>query len=420
MPGGTLRQGRNPRLRHGQRVSAASRAAERAARDSYGRLLALLAARCRDTALAEEALAEAFSRALTHWPKKGIPGNPDAWLFTVARNRIRDAHRRAARYPETWEMPKIEAPGEAEGLPDERLALMLVCAHPAIAPDLHAPMMLQCVLGLKAIDIARLFAVSPAALAKRLTRAKAKLRDSGARFALPEPEALPPRAGAVREAIYGLHAFDWLEPGQARGAGALSLADLVARLLPEAETHGLAALIAFGHARADARVREGMLVPLDQQECAAWDMGLIRYAQTQMARAQALKTPGRFQTEAAIQEVHMARAWRGEVDYNALNRLYFVLNQMAPSAGGIVAQAAVTLRLHGPEAALAALRQAEAATGPGFQPLWATRAEALAQSGRRSEALAAYDKAISLTPEPAAARFLRARRQSVLEGDRRP
>lgn len=398
-------------------MTEASRAAERAARDSYGRLLALLAARCRDISLAEDALAEAFARALTHWPDKGIPERPDAWLFAVARNRIRDAQRRAARHPETAEMPELQAPETDASLPDERLALMLVCTHPAIAPDLHAPMILQCVLGLQAIDIARLFAISPAALAKRLTRAKAKLRVGNVGFALPDPDALPTRAAPLMEAVYGLHAHDWLAPGRAQGEEALYLADLLVRLLPDlAEAKGLAALIAFGHARRDARLRGGCLVPLEAQDCTLWDGWLTRYATEKLKQAQTLGDPGRFQIEAAIQAVHMARAHRGSVDWNALNQLYFALNRMAPSAGGLVAQAVVTMHLHGPEPALRALEEAEAACGSGFQPLWAARAECLARAGRREAALAAYDKALSLTTDQPSLKFLRARRALVVQG----
>ncbi len=396
-------------------MSDTARAAEQAARGSYGRLLAILAARCRDIALAEDALGDAFARALTHWPKQGVPDNPDGWLFAVARNRILDAQRRAARHPEGAEMPEIETPERAAQLPDERLALMLVCTHPAIAPDLHAPMILQCVLGLHAHDIARLFSVSPAALAKRLVRAKTKLRAAGAAFSMPDPEALPTRADALFEAVYGLHAHDWLDPGEAQGEEALFLADLLARLLPaNAEAHGLAALIAFGHARRDARVVDGELVPLERQDCARWDGWLTRYAQGQMSRAQTLAAPGRFQTEAAIQAVHMARAHSGRIDWAALNQLHFALNRMAPSAGGLVAQAVVTSHLHGAAAGLSALEAVEKTCGTGFQPLWASRADCLVRAGQPEAAIAAFDKAISLTTDGPSARFLRKRRADVL------
>ena len=190
-----------------------ARAAEQVARESYGRLLSLLAVRTRDISQAEDVLADAFAQALAKWPVIGVPENPDAWLLTVARNRFTDQQRRQIRFPTDSKIPELlSQDAVVEPYADERLGLMMVCTHPAIASDLHAPLMLQTVLGLEAKSIARLFLVSPTALSKRLVRAKSKIRDAGISFQIPEKEALPERCAGVLEAVYGLHSHDWLDP----------------------------------------------------------------------------------------------------------------------------------------------------------------------------------------------------------------
>ncbi|MEM6372937.1 MAG: DUF6596 domain-containing protein [Pseudomonadota bacterium] len=282
-------------------MDAVARAADRAARDSYGRLLAFLAARTRDIGLAEDALSDAFARALATWPERGIPDNPDAWLLRVARNAITDRQRHVTRFHDDSEVPDMPAPELATDLPDKRLTLLMVCAHPALARDLHTPLMLQTVLGVDVRQIARLFMVSPTALTKRLGRAKAKIKAAGIPFSLPDPEDLPARAAAIREAVYAAHGLDWVAAEDGLGDEALFLADMLARLLPQdAEVAGLAALIAFGHARARARVVDSTLVPTDAQDVGQWDPRLRAYGDRQLARAFALGAPGRFQIEAAI------------------------------------------------------------------------------------------------------------------------
>ncbi|WP_299154644.1 DUF6596 domain-containing protein [uncultured Tateyamaria sp.] len=397
-------------------MSQTARAAERAARDSYGRLLAFLAARTGDIALAEDALAEAFAAALTHWPTRGVPDTPDAWLLRVARNSMTDRQRHIARFHSPEEPPEMAAPDntEADALPDDRLALLLVCAHPAIARDLHTPLMLQTVLGLDAATIADVFMVSAPALAKRLVRAKSKVRDARIPFVIPGPDALPERAEAVMEAVYAAHTVDWLAPLDMMGGEALYLAELLARLLPDLpEARGLAALIAYGHARRAARVVDDVLVPTDQQDVALWDADLWRYGDQHLTAALAHAAPGRFQIEAAIQQVHMARAATGATDWTALNKLYFALLQVAPSAGALVAQAVVTGKVHGSAAGLAALDAAAGSIGAEVQAMWAARADLLAEAGEVAQARAAYDQAISLTQDVPLVRFLQARRAAL-------
>lgn len=400
----------------------AARAAERAARESYGRLLAYLAARSHDIALAEDALGDAFAAALRVWPDQGVPDRPEAWLLTTARNRITDRQRHIARFPTVDQLPDIEDQGEDSGgtdkMDEDRLALMMVCTHPAIAPDLHAPLMLQTVLGLDAKQIARLFLISPAALAKRLVRAKSKIRDAGIPFHIPPADMLPERSTALFEAIYALHAHDWLSPQDDQGEEALYLADLLRHLMPSsAEAKGLAALIAFGHARRGARLRDGVFVPLDDQAVALWDPDLIRYGRRQLALAHRLVRQegqvGRFQIEAAIEAVHLDRQHTGSIDWDALNKLYFALHRMAPSLGASVAQAVVTAELHGAETGLGALDQLPAEACRDFQPYWAARADLLVRIGEYTAATAAFDKALSLTTEAPVIRFLNHRKRDA-------
>ncbi|SNZ19568.1 RNA polymerase sigma factor [Cohaesibacter gelatinilyticus] len=382
-------------------MSNPSRAAEIAARDSYGRLLAFLSSRTHDIAMAEDALADAFAKALSHWPEHGIPQNPDAWLLTAARNKLTDNQRHQTRFPTQSEIPEGSSEHDADTtIPDERLSLLMVCAHPSIAPDIHVPLMLQTVLGMEAKTIAHLFLVSPAALAKRLVRAKTKIRDAGIPFKIPDDDSLPDRSMAIFEAIYALHAHDWLDPKDAMGEEALYLADLLCRLMPgNAEALGLAALIALSQSRANARIIDNQLIPTHEQDPSRWNNQLIQYGSRQLRRAYQLGSIGRFQIEAAIEAAHIARKDTGKTDWAALNKLYFALQKIAPSAGALVAQAAITGRLHGPKQGLDALEQVEQQVGSAFQPLWASRAEMHAQLNENEAASRCYRKALSLTTD---------------------
>lgn len=389
-----------------------SRAVQKAARESYGRILAYLSTRTHDIASAEDSLADAFAKALTKWPQDGVPSNPDAWLLTAARNRLTDQQRRINKIPTENEFSHIPAIEDCNvPFRDDRLALLLVCTHPAIAPDLHTPLMLQVVLGITSQDIARLFLVSPTALSKRLVRAKAKIRDSGIPFKIPEPELLPERSPAVLEAIYALHALDWLDPADGMGEEALYLADLVSHLLPsDAEVFGLCALIAFNHVRRMARIVDGALVPTEQQDMAHWDDGLIAYGNLQLRRAYELSSIGRYQLEATIDSVHLARKNSGTTDWTALNQLYHAYLKISPSAGAAVSQALISANLHGTEIGLVALNALEEQIGTEFQPIWAIRAELYSRSGQMDEANKCYDRAITLTTDLPVIKFLKNKR----------
>jgi predicted RNA polymerase sigma factor len=397
-------------------VEVQSRLAQ-VARDSYGRLLAVLAAPTRDIAAAEDALADALERALARWPDDGIPANPEGWILTVARNRLRDmwkssAHRMTALLGEIDSAP-TPLEDDTPAIPDRRLELMLVCAHPAIAPNVRTPLMLQAVLGVEAAAIAEAFAVEPATMAQRLVRAKKRIRDAGIPFVLPERDDLGVRLPAVLEAVYGAYAIDWQltpqgAPIESLSAEALHLALVLAELLPdEPEVLGLAALVCLSEARRPARrTANGGFIPLDEQDTSRWDTTLIARGESLLRRAHDLGLPGRFQYEAAIQSAHCARATWGRVDHHALQKLHRAVLHVAPSLGAAVASAAVDGEVDGPDAGLRAL---DAITDPAverFQPAWATRAHLLAEAGRAADAAEAYRRAIELTADPGAADFL--------------
>lgn len=396
-------------------MSEAARAAERAARASYGRLLAALAARSSDIASAEDALADAFAKALTLWPKDGVPDNPDAWLMRVARNRLIDGQRRSAKLAPEQEIPEMSVPEDAP-ITDKRLQLMLVCAHPAIDRKMHTPLMLQCVMGLDAEQIGQAFLVPKATMAQRLVRAKAKIKANAVPFDIPNSDAFAPRLAAVMEAIYGTYAVDWLDTGDDLGMEALFLADVLCAQLPDhAEALGLAALLGFAAARRNARIQAGSFVPLSEQDPGQWDEPLTRGAQALLRRAGALGEIGRFQLEAAIQSVHARRIDGDEMDWPALAQLYAGLCKFYPTLGAQIGYAVALSEVQGPRAGLALLGELDPAQVAGVQSFHATRAHLLALSDMRSEAAQAYETALALTPQPALRNFLDAKRSAIVK-----
>jgi RNA polymerase sigma-70 factor (ECF subfamily) len=328
---------------------SAEASAERVARESYGRLIAAIAMATNDIPLAEEALADAFERALITWPSAGVPDNPEGWLATVGRNRLSDlqgsaAMRTAAPLEEADKVMQREH--ETGEIPDQRLELLFTCAHPAIDSSIRAPLMLQVVLGFDAERIGQAFAVPPAAMAQRLVRAKKRIRTAGIPLRTPPESQLQSRLPAVLEAIYGAYSIDWLDQGEnprdSMADEARWLAVITAQLLDtEPEAWGLAALLTLAQARAPARITEPW-PPLDEQDTDLWDRALIDEGEALLKRASALDDPlGRFQLEAAIQSVHCDRARAGTLDRDTLRQLYTGLIAIAPTEGAIDALAAL-------------------------------------------------------------------------------
>ena len=404
------------------RRDQARAAAEAVARDAYGRLVAILAARSGDLAAAEDALADAFERALRRWPKHGAPDQPEAWLLTTARRRLIDASRRSATARLSREHLSLladetaQAPGEP--LADRRLALMAACAHPAIDAAVRSPLMLQTVLGLSAERIASAFLVSPAAMGQRLSRAKAKIRAAGIGFEAPGPEALGDRIDAVTQAIYAAYTTGWEMEDPAGGdlvaglAGeAVHLAQLLAGLAPGAAApKALLALMLHCEARRPARRdREGRFTPLSEQDPALWDRAMVHEAEAWLTAALAIEPPGRFALEAAIQSVHAARARTGRTDWPALVELYDRLARAGGGIGARLAQAAALGEAHGPAAGLDALAALEAQAADRLedhQPYWATRAHLLSAAGETGGAEAAFRRAAGLAHDPQVRDFL--------------
>ena len=400
-------------------AAAAAAAAEHAARHSYGRLLALLGARTRDLALAEDVLADAFETALTHWPRDGVPDNPAAWLLTAARRRALDAWRHDAVHAQAaTELLALAdeidtAPGHG-AVPDDRLRLLFVCAHPAVDAAARAPLMLQCVLGLEVQRMAGAFLTAPATLGQRLARAKMRIRRAGIAFEAPEARELPARLRDVLDALYaaygtGWDAVDGAEPTRRLTAEAIDLAQLLCRLLPaQAEPLGLLALMLFCEARyAARRDHTGAYVPLDRQDTARWQHALLREAEAALAHAAGLDQPGAYQLEAAIQSAHTQRCLGAAVPPQAVVLLYEALLAERPSVGAAVGHACAVAAADGAAAGLAALQALPSASVAGYQPYWAACAHLLDACGR--DARDAYTQAIGLATQPAVRAHLQQR-----------
>ncbi|HZB93872.1 MAG TPA: DUF6596 domain-containing protein [Stellaceae bacterium] len=403
-------------------------AVETAVRASYGKLVAFLAARTRDVAGAEDAVAEAVAAALADWPHRGIPRSPEAWLAAVARRKFIDQARRrqsaegaADHLRLVAEELAAAASGEAV-IPDNRLALMFACAHPALDAGIHAPLMLQAILGLDAATIASAFLVSPAAMGQRLARAKSKIRQAGIPFRVPERAELGERLQSVLDAIYAAFAEGWSDPAGSEirrrdlAEEAIWLGRLVASLLPdEPEALGLLALMLHAEARRTARrTADGEYVPLAEQDPAQWDKGLIAEAETLLFRAGALGAVGRFQLEAAVQSAHAVRRAGGRSDWTAILRLYDALSALTGSPVVAVNRAVALAETEGAAAGLAALDVLAADLRlADYQPYWAARAALLAAAGVSGAADEAYERAIGLEHDPAVRRFLERKRRAL-------
>jgi len=397
--------------------------AEAVARRSYGKLVAFLAARTRDVAAAEDALSEAFASALADWPRNGCPSNPEAWLLTVARRKAIDMARSRRRHENAGEPLRVmaeslEAAAAESEIPDQRLALMFACAHPAIDAGIRAPLILQVVLGLDAARIASAFLVSPVAMGKRLVRAKDKIRQAGIPFCIPGRDELPGRLDTVLGSIYAAFAEAWTDPGGADVARrdlteeSLFLARLVAEMLPqEPEVLGLLALMLHAEARRRARrSADGEYVPLAEQDPALWDWEMIKEAEALLLEASNLRSIGRYQLEGALQSAHVFRRRTGRPNWPEVLQLYDALWAISGSPVVAINRALAIAEIHGAGAALSAMPSVSAdARLSEYQPYWATRAELLAKTHAHDQARQAYEVAIGLERDPAVRRFLQKR-----------
>lgn len=415
----------------GSSLSSAHQTAEMVARSSYGRLLAAICRHTGDIAAAEDALAEAFRAALEQWPTRGVPDSPEAWLHTVARRRAIDEQRRDRVVFDSELLDNFDTgdsltagrSGSGGDFHDPRLALLFVCAHPAIRQDCHTPLMLQTVLGLTTERIAALLLVSPAGLRQRLLRAKNKIRQAGIPFVIPPLASAPERLDAVLEAIYGAFASHYSQPEghveeiDGLAEEAIFLATLIADLLPEApEAHGLAALLCLIHSRRPARANKGKYVPLEGQDEQLWDRTLYDKARMHLRVAAEARSVERFQLEAAIQLAHMARMEGREVNWSNIAALYADLRRLAPTLGSRVSEAAAVARASLPRQGLALLDEMDPGLVAAFQPYWCVRAHLLAESGDLPGASQAYTRAIGLTADPALRKFLIEKARPLPEG----
>ena len=412
--------------------------AEAVARASYGKLVAFVASWTRDVAAAEDALSEAFLAALEDWPRHGCPLNPESWLLSVARRKAIDAIRRRqtrdAAAPQLQIVVEgLEAAAAAPELPDRRLALLFACAHPSLEKGVRAPLMLQAVLGLDAKRIASAFLTSPAAMGKRLVRAKDKIRQAGIPLRIPEREELAERLDAVLDAIYAAFGQGWADPvspetavhaapapvastGTALTEEAIFLARVVLALLPEEpEAMGLLALMLQAEARRRARRGiDGRFVPLAEQNTAVWDAEMITEAEALLRRAAGLGRVGRYQLEAAVQSAHADRCRSGVANWGAVLQLYDALLSLSGSPVVAMNRALALAEVEGTAAALAAMEPLSASLSA-YQPYWAARADLLARSGALAEADHAYEMAIGLESDESVRRFLQERRRQAAQ-----
>ncbi|RNJ63161.1 MAG: RNA polymerase subunit sigma-24 [Porphyrobacter sp. IPPAS B-1204] len=389
------------------------------------RVVAALAAQLRDLDAAEDAFADAAAACVA---LAEAPHDVAAWLFVAGKRRALDALRKRQAEARTidalagvTDMADIIA--LPEPIPDERLRLLFICCHPALAAEVRAPLALKVICGLPTPAIARLFVVSEPTMFQRITRAKAKVREAGIAFELPPRKAWPERLEAVLLALELAFTAAYADAGgelsaaleEDLGAEVERLALMVADLLPqEPEALGLAALVLLARSRAAARLDgEGAMVPLSQQEVRLWDFARIEAARGLMDRAAQAGRSGPYQVMAAIQLAHTRRAFDGAVDWGAVLRLYDVLLALRPSPMVALSRALALAQVEGAEAGLAALDALPAERLALARPFHVARADLLAKAEREGSAAKALDTALMLDP-PRAERLWLERRRAML------
>jgi RNA polymerase sigma-70 factor (ECF subfamily) len=374
-------------------------------------VLATLIGLLGDFDLAEEAAQEAFATAAARWPRDGTPANPRAWLVTTARNaaidrirrdRKRDEKTRLLDTPDAVEAPVDETLDDTT-FADERLELIFTCCHPALASDAQVALTLRTLGGLTTGEIARAFLMPEATMAQRLVRAKRKIRDAGIPFRVPPAHLLPDRLAAVLAVIYLI--FNEGYSGRVDMAKeAIRLGRAVAELMPdEPEAHALLALMLLHDARRDARLRDGELVLLDDQDRGLWNAAQIAEGRILLDRAIALRGRGQYLVQAAIAALHADEPR----DWPQIAALYAELARITESEVVELNRAVAIAKAEGPEEGLAAVDRLHGLDD--YRYLHATRADLLRQLERRDEARAAYERALTLDPADHERRFIERR-----------